>query len=135
MAKVNIDTAAMQRRARQAAFRGVVKSAETLREEALRLILNTPKSGRIYRRGNVLHQASAPGEAPASDTGSLVSRLEVVPNEDEVSAKLVANTQYAAFLEYGTEKMEPRPFMRPALAHMRDTIIKIMATMMRSVTK
>lgn len=124
---------AFRERARQAAFRGVIKSAEAIREEAIRLILDTPKSGRIYRRGNVFHQASAPGEPPASDTGSLVSRIEVKPVEEDVAAKVVANTKYAAFLEFGTVKMEPRPFMRPALANMRDRIMGIMKAAMGSL--
>ena len=130
---VKFNDAVLKNKVRVAAFKGVVKSTEALREEALRLILDTPKSGRLYRRGNVIHQASAPGEAPASDTGTLVNRMETKFNEDDVSGKLVANTNYAASLEFGTFKMEPRPFMRPAVANMRDVILGFFQNAIRSV--
>lgn len=104
-------------RVRQAVQRGLVRGGEDVRTEALRLILETAKTGRLYRRRSVTHQASAPGEAPASDTGTLVSR--VVVDYSRLGGLVVsvgAHTAYAAYLEFGTRRMAPRPFMRPALA-------------------
>jgi hypothetical protein len=40
-------------------------------------LMQMPKSGRTYKRGSKSHQASAPGEAPAIDTGNLVNSIEV----------------------------------------------------------
>ncbi len=120
---VNFDEAAIIERVRSAAMRGVYKGANLVRNEAISLILDTPKTGRIYRRGDEEHQASAPGEAPASDTGTLVGRIRVDDSKlDELRARVVASTAYAAHLEYGTQKMEPRPFMRPALANKKQEI-------------
>ena len=39
-------------------------AAEAIKTKARELI-DGPKSGRIYRRGNQSHRASAPGEAPS----------------------------------------------------------------------
>lgn len=107
-------------RARQAAMRGIMRFAESVRNESITLILNGEKTGRVYRRGNVEHQASAPGEAPASDTGTLVGRIETSYDEANLSAQVAARTAYAEPLELGTQKMEPRPFLRPALANKLD---------------
>ena len=59
----------IQDRVRRAAMKGIVRGTEAVRDEAISLILNTPKNGRLYRRRGVEHLASAPGEPPASDTG------------------------------------------------------------------
>lgn len=72
-----------------------------------------PKTGVVYKRRNVRHQASAPGEAPATDTGRLVASGRVDQPQSLV-ANLIFSADYAAALEYGTRHMAARPFMRPA---------------------
>lgn len=67
------------------------------------------KSGRWYDG----HQASAPGEAPAIDSGELVESLEVTDVIDGEGA-IGTNAEHAEYLEYGTSKMAARPFMTPA---------------------
>jgi len=97
--------------------RGTLKALNALALQAQgfaqKSILKGPKTGRIYQRGNVRHQASAPGEPPANDLGFLASSMRI-----DVTAKfavdLSAVAPYAVFLEYGTRKMAPRPFLRPA---------------------
>ena len=89
--------------------------AQEIRKEAVRSIQQDPKSGIIYQRYNPRrrHQASAKGEAPASDTGFLVSQIKVKKkNRDEVVVESTA--PYSAFLEFGTSLMGERPFMHPA---------------------
>lgn len=120
---------------RQAALRGVVIAAHEVRSEAIRLILETKKSGRIYTRRGVQHQASAPGEPPASDTGTLVNSIDVVPNPATLSAVINASAQYARALEYGTQTIEPRPFMRPALNKKRVRIQTILSKELRRFFK
>ena len=75
------------------------------------------KTGRTYRRGGITHQASAAGEAPASDTGFLVSNIthNLATKGQTMTAKVLSNAKYSKFLEYGTRKMEERPFLQPAL--------------------
>ena len=88
---------------------------QEIRKEAVRSIQQDPKSGIIYQRYNPRrrHQASAKGEAPASDTGFLVSQIKVQKKSpDEVVVESTA--PYSAFLEFGTSQMGERPFMHPA---------------------
>jgi hypothetical protein len=73
-----------------------------------------PKTGRVYSRGTVSHRASAPGEAPATDTGTLASSIvyrKVAAMEAEVESRL----NYATFLEFGTANIDPRPSWQPAV--------------------
>lgn len=109
----------IRERARKAAMRGVIRATEAVRNEAISLILNSPKTGRVYRRGGVEHIASAPGEPPASDTGRLVNSIETVYDVLQLSGIVRCTVAYGPFLEYGTQKMEPRPFLRPAVANTR----------------
>lgn len=119
---VNFDASTITAAVRQAAMRGVVRGTESVRNEAISLVQNPPKTGRAYRRRGIEHQASAPGEAPASDTGRLVGSIRTSYDQEELSGTVTASTDYAAHLEYGTQKMEPRPFLRPALASRRGAI-------------
>lgn len=76
------------------------------------------RTGRVYQRGGVTHQASAPGEAPANDTGGLFKSIyheRLSSLTQVVGSRLV----YALHLEYGTRRMAPRPFFRPAVERMR----------------
>lgn len=79
--------------------------------------LSGSRSGRIYRRGakgNILHQASASGEAPATDTGHLgdstSSRMT-----GRAEGEVTVTADYAAVLELGGKHMAPRPFFDPAV--------------------
>ena len=88
---------------------------QEIRKEAVRSIQQDPKTGIIYQRYNPRrrHQSSAKGQAPASDTGFLVSQIKVrKKNRDEVVVESTA--PYSAFLEFGTSQMGERPFMHPA---------------------
>jgi HK97 gp10 family phage protein len=85
-------------------------------------IQNPPKSGRIYKRGNVLHQASAPGEAPATDIGLLVNSAYTKKAADS-DYETGFTAEYAAALEFGTAKMQPRPYLRPAVEAVRDAFM------------
>lgn len=109
-------------RVRAAAMRGIVIGSELVKSEAIRLILSPPKTGRVYRRKGVVHQASAPGEAPANDMGRLANSITTEFQPDKLTGIIGAHTDYAAYLEYGTSKMEPRPYMRPALMNKKDEI-------------
>ncbi len=86
------------------------------------------KHGRTYRRGAIksrrkadrgqvigykFHRASAPGEAPAVDTGALMGSIQhemTGPTEGIVFSNLVP----AVILEFGGSRMAARPFMTPA---------------------
>lgn len=107
---------------RQAAMRGVIDGTESVIEEGNSMIMDGQKTGRIYRRRGVEHQASAPGEAPASDTGRLVQSAHTEYEPADLSGEAIWSTDYAEPLEFGTSKMAPRPYARPALANKKDEI-------------
>lgn len=101
---------------------GVYRGTEAVRSTAMAKIANPPKTGRVYKRGNVEHQASAPGEAPATDTGRLIGSGRTAYDRVQLSGRVTFSTIYAAALELGTQKMVARPFLRPSLAENRETI-------------
>lgn len=98
---------------------------QLIRGEAIRSIQSGAKSGKTYKRYNPTrtHKASAPGEAPASDTGFLVSNIRVKDQKDLVQVRSEAS--YSKFLEYGTSKMLARPFLFPAMEKSKPKIAQV----------
>ena len=114
-----------------------------IRGDIVKRIQKGPKTGAVYdsvfarvngrvvpvgpRQGNNLsatHQASAPGEAPATDTGRLASSI-LYKREGQMSATVGSNVVYAAYLEFGAPraKIEPRPSWVPAVEAARPKYI------------
>lgn len=75
-------------------------------------ILTGAKSGQQYFSNGKRHQSSAPGQAPANNTGALVRSIKVTKNGKEATISI--EKDYAIYLEFGTSKMRPRPFIIPA---------------------
>lgn len=88
-------------------------TALEIRNKIVTAIQRGPKSGRVYEKYKPrrTHQASAPGQPPATDTGRLVGSIymDIDPMTATVGSRLV----YAQYLEYGTRKMAPRPIWVP----------------------
>ena len=83
-----------------------------------------PRAGRekmvTFHKGKqgIEHQASAPGEAPHTDTGNLANSLtSVVYSAAELTAEIQVHAEYAAALEFGTVdgRIAARPFLTPAM--------------------
>jgi HK97 gp10 family phage protein len=107
-----------------------------IEENAKISIQREPKTGVIYQRGNVAHRASAAGEAPANDTGALVRSFNLSASSDKMVVSVKSGTgvvDYAKHLEYGTDKMEARPFMKPALEKSRKYINERMEKAIKKV--
>ena len=131
---VKISTNKFMRNLRQATERGLVRATEAVRTEAVRLVNNPPKTGEVYtKRGGVTHQASAPGEAPAGDTGNLAKLITTTYDFSNMVGIVDSAADYSAFLEFGTKNMEARPFMRPALANMRSQIPNLLTAEVRGI--
>ncbi len=101
-----------------------------IRARAVKAIQRGPASGEVYppvrnRRGKP-HQASAPGQPPASDTGTLASSVKW--ERDAGGYVVGTGIEYGLFLEVGTSRMAPRPWLTPSveaeLPSFRDNIIK-----------
>ena len=109
----------MAQRPEQNIRRAMAKSGMLVRNEAVDSILRGVKSGEMVTRYNPTrqHQVSAEGEAPASDTGRLANSIahDVVKEGNSFIGRVIASTEYAIHLEFGTSKMGARPFLRPAL--------------------
>lgn len=102
-------------RAERAVARVVRATAMKVEGTAKTRIQRPPKTGRVYRRGRVVHQASAPGESPATDTGTLASRVFHSVEAGGMEASVWSDVNYSVYLEMGTRRMAPRPFLAPAL--------------------
>lgn len=70
------------------------------------------------------HVPSKPGEPPNQDTGVLANNIETVLVEP-LKVEVSSNAPYAVELEFGTSKMEPRPYMRPAVARKKDEAVAL----------
>lgn len=108
-------------------------------ENAKLSIMQGSKTGREYRLRSVTHIASAPGEAPASNTGRLAASLQTTAKDAGMVVEIAAGTgvvDYAVHLEYGTKNMAERPFMRPALKNSTDFIhARVKKAVQRAVAK
>lgn len=98
--------------------KALLASALKVESDAKTSIARGPKTGRIYVRGNITHRASAPGQAPATDTGRLINSIVSYVDKSKLAGFIIAGrgaVKYARMLEFGTVKMAARPFMLPAL--------------------
>ena len=89
------------------------------------------------RRDQGFHRASAPLQPPALDTGRLHqsigidgSRLKQPQPTVRVGTKTSDKVPYAGWLEHGTRKMAPRPFMVPSVKKARPEILARFRTML-----
>lgn len=112
--------ASVELKIKEAEFNKLLSSAEGITEEAAdkmakemkKSILSGAKSGRQYYINGARHTSSAPGQAPANVTGDLVRSIEVSKSNNKATVSI--SKDYAVFLEFGTSKMRPRPFILPA---------------------
>lgn len=68
---------------------------------------------------------SRPGEPPAVQTGRLKNSI-VHKREAARSWSVTVGAEYGAPLEFGTAKMEARPFLRPAVRAIAQTAPKVL---------
>lgn len=78
-------------------------------------VLGKNGTGRVYGR----HVASAPGQPPAPDSGSLrrhwreqsFAQANGLGRGIDVKLRITSDVPYSGFLEFGTRKMAARPFV------------------------
>jgi HK97 gp10 family phage protein len=121
---VHLDYAALDRLAEAAitkGLRGVGLEAASLMQSSMR---ESVAAGERY--GN--HTASAPGQPPAIDTGRLVGSVFSTGVErigGDLAVRVGTNTEYAIYLEQGTERMAARPFIAPAVLNNRQRLLSV----------
>lgn len=103
---------------RQVVSRGV-RAVNAIRNSELE-VLKGQRGGRVYRKphSRATYTASAPGEPPARRTGNLrmhwngqVKTGAAPGGGVSIIAELESQEHYAGYLENGTSKMAPRPFV------------------------
>ena len=127
----------------------IIAGAFAIQASAVENVQRGAKTGIVYDKGKgITHQASAPGESPASDTGNLASRLLSNKAVEFTNGNLEATigihnlsaTPYARRLELGdvfgplaagVGRIQARPYMRPAY----DTNIKQITKDIADATK
>jgi len=115
----------------------VFKSVADVEKEAKKSVQRGSPSGIVYQRYNPkrTHQASAPGQPPASDTGFLANNIKRKMDNDNMGGEVGSRSTYSKFLEFGTSKMLPRPYMFPALEKNRKKIKQRISKAIKSATK
>jgi len=89
------------------------------------------KHGRRYRN----HIASAPGEAPAIDTGELagsVRELGSAHSSREAWLEYGSDVPQAAYMELGTSTIEPRPWLVSTTQRVRPALVRAFVTALRA---
>jgi HK97 gp10 family phage protein len=89
----------------------VLNGAEAIKAEAHNSITRNSAAGQSG--GKHQHVRSRPGEPPNNEFGTLVSHIEASQPKPLV-AEVRSEAPYAAHLEFGTSRMQARPYMRPA---------------------
>ena len=109
--------------------KGIAQCCATIQREAQEGMRDTSVDfTKTY--GKHGHHPSLPGNPPAVDTGTL--RRSVTYSVDEKNlvgyvGSVINDPPYGAYLEYGTSRMKPRPWLKPATEKSMETIKKIMA--------
>lgn len=118
------------------AAKAAVAGGQLVRGTAIKSIRNQSHGQYTTRTreggGSYEHISSKAGEAPNTDTGRLVSsiQMEVTPRDVFVGTGL----KYGKFLEFGTTRMASRPWLVPALEGNRKKINDIFRAKIRKTT-
>ena len=93
------------------------------------------RSGLVYRvpGTRVLYTASSPGEPPASRLGDLKGAISFKVDKNKLEAfvgpRLLGEDpkkQYPFWLEFGTKKMAPRPYLAPTFERNKGDVKQIL---------
>lgn len=89
----------------------IAQAANLVKNTAVQSIQSHQSSGRRY--GN--HVASTAGNPPNTDTGFLANNIFINFDTDRKGVAVESRANYSKHLEFGTSKMQARPFLQPAL--------------------
>lgn len=120
----NLDKLIIQNRAsiRKDVSAVVNQSLKNIRNNIIRKLQRGTPQGRYYKRGRKVHRASAGGQPPATDRGQLVGSVFV--QHEGLFGYSGVRTKYALYLEYGTTKMQARPFVFPTAEEEQSVFIE-----------
>lgn len=96
------------------------------------------RSGRIYKRGKKrTHQASSAGEFPKTDYGDLVKNIKTVISFNGLEATVGSriDAPHGFWLEFGTPKMQPRPWLSRTINENKKFIEKTFDDALNNIAK
>ena len=108
------------------------QTADTIR----RGIVGNIRRAAAYARAAVVRNLSTsgrasgpsePGEFPHAQTGLLRNSIREEVDEEEMTAIVGTNVEYGGFLELGTSRMEPRPFLTRTITEEHEAITKLLS--------
>ena len=101
----------------------LLEGAETIAEDAIFSI----RDGAISGSG---HIASLPGDPPNADTHDLDESIhvgELIETPSQIQTAVIADSGHALYMELGTSRIAPRPFLSPAMQANRPTVLRRVA--------
>lgn len=137
-------------KARGPVFGALRDGAPRIVNRAKRGIAKGPKTGKVYtqrfatgKSGNVFaygsrppHQASAPGEYPAADTGKLMGSIhdpeQTFESATELHIDIDVNAAHAAPLEFKPPERGGRPFLSKAADEEAPAIVADVETRLKA---
>lgn len=111
---------------RQRVYAALDAAAIVIQQEA-KTVLSRAGTG-VWYSGQPA-RSSAPGEPPVAQTGTLRRSVQIDRTENKGRMPFVrvgTNLEYGPYLEFGTSRMAPRPWLRPAVAASRPRVRAIM---------
>lgn len=110
----------LESKARKEIEDAVAAGTLAIHAEAVRSINAHMSSGATYGK----HTASKPGNPPNTDTGVLVKSIEFEIDKQNLEGIVGTNLKYGVDLEFGTSKMEARPWLSRAFKVKAEEITK-----------
>ena len=94
--------------------KSVKETTFSVRNIAVKSIQTEDSGGKSYKRGkDKYHKASPAGKPPNTDTGRLAGDISV-KYEGGSEGWVYTMLDYGMHLEFGTTKIDPRPWLQPA---------------------
>ena len=121
--------------------KAIAKSCALIQREAMESMRDTAIDySKTYYTHNKTkaHHPSLPDNPPAVDTGTLRRSITYTVNEKELYGEVgntIAKAPYGAYLEFGTSKMKPRPWLKPATEKNKLKIAEFMTFAVRDGIK
>jgi len=105
-------------------FKNFIRKNEEQRLEAAAIYLQNKVKEAI---SDPSPPVSDPGQPPHKDTGTLRASISHEIDKQTKTARVGSNSEVAKYLELGTDKMSPRPFLEPTLNANRAELKQILA--------
>lgn len=106
-------------------FRGLEELRGKLRRNA-----NLDDVKKVVQMNGAEMHRKALGKVPV-DTGELKRSIHLNQRDNGFTAHMKAEANYASYVEYGTRRMRPQPYIRPAYYSQKTRFISDMKRLMK----